>query len=133
MCMILGRPSQAAGPLVILDLQLAHSLRRLASSLLRLIFRTSLWPVSLPYSQVVRHSKRAITRDPVVMTICVFFLADRGSHSLCPSRVTPEMRRLPTCTRPTSKPAFPTDASRCEEGFSRSFPWKKSEGHCVDP
>lgn len=111
MCMILGRPSQAAGPLVTLDLQLAHSLCRPASSLLRLIFRTSLRPVSLPHSQVGMHSNRAITRDPVVMTICVFFPADRGSHSVCPNRVTPEMQKVPTCTRPTSKPAFPTDAN----------------------
>lgn len=114
MCMILGRPSQAAGLLVIVDLQLAHSLCRPASSPLRLIFRTSLRPVSLPHSQVGMHSNRAITRDPVVMSICVFFPADRGSHSVCPSRVTAEMRRVPTHTRPTSKPASPTDANQCE-------------------
>lgn len=118
MCMILGRPSQAAGLLVILDLQLAHSLCHPASGPLRLIFRTSLRPVSLPHSlprsQVGMHSNTAITRDPVVMSICVFFLPDRGSHSVCLSRVTAEMLRVPTHTRRTSKLFFPTDANRSE-------------------
>lgn len=101
MCMILGRPSQAASLLVILDLQLAHSLCRSELPPCLQPSQTDIShippPVSPPQSQVGMHSNGAITRDPVVMSICVFFphggLADRGSHSARPSRVTAEMWR----------------------------------------
>lgn len=75
MCMILGRPSQAAGPLVILDLQLAHSLCRPASSLLRLIFRTSLQarltaPLTGGNAFKQSHNKRPRCNDYVCFLPC---------------------------------------------------------------
>lgn len=131
MCMILGRPSQAAGPLVILDLQLAHSLCCPPGSLLRLIFRTSLWPVSLPYSQVARHSKKAITRDPVVMTTC-FLPCRQGKPFIVPLLGHAWDAKDTDLYTTNIKACFPNGRKPVWE-FSRSLPCEKSEGHCVDP